>query len=88
MCVRGLATIFHVGVTLCRSEGIYQIFTLTTFSLPVVGCLLKRLTKNGGGGGRWLVTSQDPLDMPLCVSIEQGSAVCVCVCLHVWWMAA
>lgn len=27
------------------------------------------------------MTSQDPLDMPLCVSIEQGSAVCVCVCV-------
>lgn len=37
-----------------------------------------------GGGGRWLVTSQDPLDMPLCVSIEQGSAVCVCVCVCVY----
>ena len=48
---RGVARIFQRegrGVTVCQSEGTHQI--VMSFLPPVVGCLLKKSSQNGGGG--------------------------------------
>ena len=47
---RGVAKIFQRGITLCQSEGTYQI--VMSFLPSVVGCLLKKKAcKRWGGGG-------------------------------------
>ena len=56
---RGVARIFHRGVTRCQNEVSHQIFM--PFLPPVVGCLLKNMAYNG----EITVTPGPPLATPL-----------------------
>ena len=54
---RGVARAGGGGVTVCQSKGTHQV--VTSFSPPVVGCLLKKNSQKGGSRA-----AQDPPPWP------------------------